>query len=141
RELLREGKPETYPLPVAMTWRPSIQRIEQEQPAAADLLRLCAFLAPDDIPISVLRGRARELPDRLGEALEDEIGWDDALGALRRYSLVQWQPDGLRVHRLVQWVVRESSDADARRHWLAAAVRLLSAAIPSDVHNPDWWPL
>lgn len=48
-ELLREGKPQDYPLPVATTWDLSFQRIEQEQPVAADLLRLCAFLAPDEV--------------------------------------------------------------------------------------------
>ena len=54
-ELPREGSPEGYPLSVGSASDLSLQRIEQEQPAAADLLHLCAFLAPDDIPITVLQ--------------------------------------------------------------------------------------
>jgi len=126
-ELLREGKPEGYPVPVASTWDLSFQRIEQEQPAAADLLRLSAFMAPDDIPITVLHAGAHELPDRLRHALEDEIGSDRVLGALRSYSLVERQGDGLRVHRLVQWVVRESLEAEQHEHWMGTVIRLLGA--------------
>src|SRR5262249_29609694 len=137
----REGKPEDYPLPVASTWDLSFQRIEQSQSAAASLLRLCAFMAPDDIPISVLRATEVELPNRLGETLQDELGWDRVLGALRGYSLVQQQHDGLRVHRLVQWVVRESLAADKQQQWLGAAIRLLSAVVPSDDQDPKQWPV
>ena len=140
-ELLREGKPEDYPLPVASTWDLSFRRLEQEQPAAADLLRLCAFLAPDDIPITVLRAAARELPGRLREVLEDEIESDRAVGALRGYSLLERQEDGLRVHRLVQWAVRGSLEAEPWDEWLAAALRLQAAAFPGQVEDPGQWPL
>ena len=40
--------------------------------------------------------------------LDDEIQSDRAVGALRDYSLINRQGDGLRVHRLVQWIVQES---------------------------------
>src|SRR5450755_3648642 len=39
-----------HPEPVATTWSLSFGTIEQANPAAAELLRLCAFLHPDDIP-------------------------------------------------------------------------------------------
>jgi tetratricopeptide (TPR) repeat protein len=138
--LLREGKPDDYPLPVASTWDVSFQRLEQEQPEAADLLRLCAFLAPDDIPLSALRTAAGELPDRVREVLEDEVGLDHALAVLRRYSLLERRGDGLRVHRLVQWVVRESLGAAQAVQWLDAAVRLLAAVMPGQVQDPEQWP-
>src|SRR5207253_2410749 len=126
-ELLRQGKPEGYPLPVATTWDLSFQRIEEEQPAAADLLRLCAFLAPDDIPITVFKAVADELPERLRDVLKDELRSDHVLAALRGYSLVERQDDGLRVHRLVQWVIQESLGADQRQQWQNASVRLLTS--------------
>ncbi len=84
-ELLREGRPRDH-LPVATTWDISFQRIEQSRPAAADLLRLCAFMAADDLPISVLRSPHDELPEPLHEALSDDIEWDRTLAALRGYS-------------------------------------------------------
>src|SRR5262249_17742459 len=130
-ELLREGKPKDYPLPVASTWDLSLQRVDQEQLAAADLLRLCAFLAPDDIPLTMLQGGGG-LPDNLGQTLEDEIGSDRLLATLRGYSLVERQGDGLRVHRLIQWVVRESLTVDQQERWLGTVIILLRGAFPGD---------
>ncbi|MFL5590594.1 MAG: helix-turn-helix domain-containing protein [Ktedonobacteraceae bacterium] len=55
--LARRGRQATrYPASVATTWGLSFQRVEQTNPAAADLLRLCSFLAPDAIPEELLTG-------------------------------------------------------------------------------------
>ncbi len=48
--LARRGRQATgYPASVATTWSLSFEQVEQTNPAAAELLRLCAFLAPDHI--------------------------------------------------------------------------------------------
>src|SRR5260370_1350407 len=39
-----------YPASVATTWSLSFEQVEMRSTAAANLLRLCAFLAPDAIP-------------------------------------------------------------------------------------------
>ena len=41
---------------MATTWTLSFARVERERPEAADLLRLCSYLAPDDIPRDLLAG-------------------------------------------------------------------------------------
>ena len=43
-----------YPYTVASTWSISFEQVEQECPAAAELLRLCAFLDPDAIPEAII---------------------------------------------------------------------------------------
>ena len=50
----RGGLKPDHPLPVAGTWSLSFQKVEATNPAAADLLRLCAFLAPDAIPEEII---------------------------------------------------------------------------------------
>jgi tetratricopeptide (TPR) repeat protein len=50
----RRGLSDDYPQSVATTWSLSFERVEQANAAAADLLRLCAFLAPEAIPIELL---------------------------------------------------------------------------------------
>src|SRR5947209_448740 len=50
-----------YPETVATTWSLSFRQIEQQSPAAADVLRFCAFLAPDAIPEELLTHGAAEL--------------------------------------------------------------------------------
>ena len=140
-QLMREGKPEDYPRPVAGTWLISFERVAGELPAAAALLRLCAFLAPDDIPVSALRAGAAHLPEPLRPALGDEVELDRTTGVLARYSLARRQSDGLRVHRLVQAVVRDALGPD-QRAWLGAAVRLLHAVMPEEPQlHPALWPL
>ncbi|HCI81710.1 MAG TPA: XRE family transcriptional regulator, partial [Ktedonobacter sp.] len=42
--------PKDYPDTVDTTWSISFQQVEQLSPTAADILNLCAFLAPDAIP-------------------------------------------------------------------------------------------
>lgn len=138
-EMLTEGKPADYPHTVAATWQMSLERMGRHQPAGVALLRLCSFLAPNDIPISVLRGSLGEMPETLQEALADDIAMDRLIAELRRYALVERQGDGLRVHRLVQEVVCGGLSADEHRRWLAAVVEMLGAAYPQDVDNPGRW--
>jgi tetratricopeptide (TPR) repeat protein/transcriptional regulator with XRE-family HTH domain len=141
-QLMEDGKPEGYPQPVATTWQLSFQRVEEECPAAAALLRLCAFLAPDDIPVGVLMAGAGALPEELGALLGDGVELDRAVAALGRYSLLLRQGDGVQVHRLVQAVIRESLPADQWESWLAAAIRLLRSGFPQEPQDqPELWPL
>jgi tetratricopeptide (TPR) repeat protein len=131
-DLMQEAKPDGYPRPVATTWRLSFERLEGEHPPAAALLRLCAFLAPDNVPISILRAGAAELPKELREALADELAIDRAIAAARRYSLIERHGEGLRVHRLVQVIVRESLRPVEYERWLSATIRVLRAACPDE---------
>jgi len=142
-ELMRRGKPSTdYGYDVATTWEISFGKAEEECAAAADLLNLCAFLAPDDIPLDVIRAGAEHLPERLAAAAEDALLFDQAVAALRRYSLVEKAGDALSVHRLVQVMTCDRMTEDARKRWTEAAVQLLNAAFPSDIStNPKNWPL
>jgi hypothetical protein len=49
-ELLELGEPTDHPDTVAATWALSLARAQAEASAAEDLVALCGFLAPDDIP-------------------------------------------------------------------------------------------
>jgi len=49
-----------YPHPVATTWTISFQKVEQANPAAAELLCFCAFLAPDAIPEGLISNGASQ---------------------------------------------------------------------------------
>ena len=99
-----------HPEPVATTWSLSFQRVEEKSPAAADLLRLSAFLAPDAIAEDMLMQGADTLPPTLSATLKDGYLLDLAVETLRAYSLVtrDTQTRSLAVHRLVQTVVRDS---------------------------------
>ena len=46
------------------TWQVALDRV-RATPAAQELLSLCAFLAPDDVPRPLLREHAEALPEPL----------------------------------------------------------------------------
>jgi tetratricopeptide (TPR) repeat protein len=137
-ELLKRPSPSSDAT-VAATWELSFQQVERCSPPAAALLNLCAFLAPDDIPLDVLQ-QAPELPEALAKAAADAVQFDDAIAALRRFSLVSRSGDVLSVHRLVQAVTRERMVEDARKLWAAAAARFVNRAFPIDSGDVRTWP-
>lgn len=49
--LLIRGRPSNYPDTVATTWEISFQQAERETKSATDLLAICAYTAPDNIPL------------------------------------------------------------------------------------------
>jgi tetratricopeptide (TPR) repeat protein len=142
RELLGQGQgTPDYPESVATTWELSFQKVKQQAPAAADLLNLCAFLAPDDIPRELLAQGAAELPKGLARVIKDPLALDKALAALRRYALMEIAADALAVHRLVQAVARDRLGKRAREKWAGAAVALVNATLSEDVDtNLETWP-
>jgi hypothetical protein len=54
----RRGLVADHPEPVATTWSLSFARVEATSPVAADLLRLCAYLAPDAIAQEIITAGA-----------------------------------------------------------------------------------
>jgi tetratricopeptide (TPR) repeat protein len=128
-----------YPHTVANTWALSFQQIEQADPAAAELLRLCSFLQPDAIPESILTQGAEYLGPDLQEVAADPLLLNDAIQLLRRYSLIKRDPETkqLNVHRLVQVVLRENLDAPTQQLWAERSVRAVNAAFP-EVEFANW---
>jgi Tetratricopeptide repeat len=86
-------------------------------------------------------GFGPEVAPLLVPLLEDELARDDAVTALRRYSLISAPHDGLvSVHRLVQAITLAQLPADAAGAWRQAAAAVISAALPDDHRDPVTWP-
>jgi hypothetical protein len=147
-DLLARGEPVGYSGTVATAWSLAFDRV-QTDPQAAGLLRLLAFCAPEAVPLSVLLrprpGLAKHLADQVAAALtpllEDPLAANDAVAALRRYSLITSAGDGsVSVHRLVQAVTVDQMAPDLAEQWRQAAARVIEAAIPADTGVPQSWP-
>ena len=123
--LARAERPESYHATVATTWELSFVEVEKQSKAAAQLMNLCAFLAPDDIPRDMLQGGAKYLPKPLSAAVSDQFQWDEVVGALRRYSLTEASEDAVAVHRLVQKVARERLNDTEKKQWSEAAAKVV----------------
>lgn len=121
-----------HPEAVAKTWDLSFQRIKRENPAAAELLRLCAFLAPDAIPEKLIVWGTAYCTMHLQKLADSEKALRDAIKTLYSYSLVQRDTTTqmLMIHRLVQAVLIDAMPIEARNEWKMRVVRILNAAFP-----------
>src|SRR5260370_11181848 len=111
--LQRRSKLRTdHPQPVGTTWSLSFQKVEQANPAAADLLRLCAFLDPDAIPEDIITEGAAEAGPLLHPVAADPFQLNEAIEVLRTYSLIRRNAEAkkLNIHRLVQVWLQEAMD-------------------------------
>jgi hypothetical protein len=145
-DLLTRGEAAGHPVDVAGTLRLALYRLAEEAPAAAGLMRLLAFLAPEPVPLALLlasrKAAGRLSPKVAGEVaslLDDPIAAGDAIAALRRYSLITPAGDGLvLVQRLVQAVSRQSANEPAQ--WERTVTALVEEAIPANPKLPAAWP-
>jgi tetratricopeptide (TPR) repeat protein len=133
----RSGK--EHPEPIAATWSLSFEQVELLNPASADLLRLCAFLAPDAIPEELLIQSANELGPLLYPITATPYLLDEMIGTLLCYSLVERNSDEhtLSIHRLVQAVLKTNMSEEIQRLWAECSVRAVNRAF-SEVKVATW---
>jgi Tfp pilus assembly protein PilF len=107
-----------------------------------DLLNLCAFLAPDDIPKSILAEGSDHLPEPLASVVANEIALNDAVATLKRHSLLNVAGDALSVHRFVQAVTHDQlKERSQEKTWAEAAIRLVDGALPFSAYDVQTWPV
>ena len=130
-----------HPKSVSTTLSLSFEKVEHMNPAAADLLRLSAFLDPDAIPEELLTEGASELGPALQPIVTDPLTFDEALAVLRTYSLVRRNPQAktLTIHRLVQAVIQDNMDKETQRTWAERAIRTVHHAFPDKVNDVKTW--
>jgi hypothetical protein len=157
-DMLSRGEPAGYRGTVATTWALAFSRLEHSAPVAAGLLRLLACCAPEAIPLRLLLKTRRDRTDRPGgltsppeglygqvaavltTLLEDSLAVQDAIAALRRYSLVAPAAEGsVSVHRLVQAVTIDQMPEKVAWIWRRVTAVLIEAAMPDDPQELETW--
>ena len=135
----RGGVAPDYPESVATTWSLAFQKVERGNPAASDLLRLCAFLHPDAIPEEMIAKGAQHLGPQLQATASDPLALNKAITALRAYSLLNRDATNktLSIHRLVQAVLREDMNEKTARQWMKRVVEAVSEVFPEV--QPETW--
>jgi len=132
------GREET----LATLWNLSYQRLADQQPAAMQLLRLCAWLAPENIPLDLFTAHPDLLPEPLRQVVTDPLTLADTVGALVDYSLVRRTEHHLTLHRLVQATARNlHSGASETADALTTVLALLHEDLPGSImRRPEDWP-
>jgi tetratricopeptide (TPR) repeat protein/nucleoside phosphorylase len=141
--LARRGLISTdYPYSVATTWSLSFQKVQQACPAAAELLHLCAFLAPDRIPEELLKDGAAHWPPLLQRAVSDPFSFQQMIAELLKFSLVKRlvEDHSLSIHRLVQAVQRDQMESEMQYQWAQRMIRAVDAVFPGNPQDLASWP-
>ncbi|MDX8048615.1 FxSxx-COOH system tetratricopeptide repeat protein [Lentzea sp. BCCO 10_0798] len=142
-ELLEAGLPVDYHVPVAAAWNVSFDRLSEENPAALQLLQVCAFFAPEPISRSLfIELQGIPVPDELGEALRDPLLLGKAMRQINKYSLAQIdQSKGtILLHRLVQGALFDRMTPQERAQMRHAAHVLLATDDPRGPATQNNWP-
>ena len=119
-----------YKESVATTWLISFHIVEQQCPAAAKLLHLCAFLHPDAIPEDILlEGTYLENTEK-HPIVESTLQLNQACEVLLRYSLIRRNAaeNLYSLHRLVQAVIQDRMDEPTQRIWTEQVVHAVERA-------------
>ena len=126
--LLSRGRSPGYGATVATTWALAFQAVEAALPPA------------DEIPLGLVVSDADRWAEPLDAVADDALALADALGQLRRFSLVTTAVGELvAVHRLVQLVVREQMAEPERRGWAGVVVMGMADAFPADSGDVRTW--
>lgn len=155
-ELLNKHSASTgYELAVGATLSLAFKHLS---PAAKQLLRVCAFAAPEPLPERFFIEGHEVLKGELAVAAAKPLAWDEVVGELWRYALARrssipsldrpWEGgrqaagDGatelaLTFHRLTQQVVQRQL-AVVQQDAIALLI-LMNHACPLDVHNHRDW--
>ncbi len=156
-DMLAGELPAGYQQTGAEPWLVSLDSLRERNPAAAKLLEVCAFFASEPIPMSLINQdrfitvlldydpSLRE-PLLMGRALRD-IGRcglariDSARGGGRGQDHVDAGQASLRMHPLVQELIRESLSEEQKHENRRHVHAILAAANPKDADQPANWPI
>jgi tetratricopeptide (TPR) repeat protein len=118
-----------HPNTVAATFELCFEKACERYPTCADVLYFCAFLHPDAIPVELFSQKA-------GWNLSP-LFFNQAIKALRSYSLIKRDNKLLSLHHLVQAVIRDKMNAQTFEEWTQRVVQTVNEAFP-EVTLQEW---
>ena len=126
---------------VATTFSLAFKRVQQISLDAADLLMLCAFLAPNAIPQEIFEQASLGIGKDLESFVSNKLWLNEVIKALLKFSLVRRSTDinksTITVHRLVQSVIRDEMDEGEQMQWAEITVKAVSNSFP-DIGEETW---
>ncbi|GLY99232.1 tetratricopeptide repeat protein [Actinoplanes sp. NBRC 103695] len=118
---------------VTRVWEITLEALTISNPAAIEILRVLAWLAPDDVP-----------RDMMTALIGGDTAADVALGLLSSYSMITLDARTVSIHRLVQTVLRLAPTPSADQLAMTPsdqAIQLINNAIPENPDSdPVGWP-
>src|SRR5262249_32290546 len=119
-------------------------RLREQTPAAARLLELFAFLAPEVIPYRIVAGEL--LSNYLASydpAMHDPLMHGTLISEIGRYALarIDSATGAVVVHRLTQRIIRDGLSPEEQRDNRERLWRILAAAKRGEPEERTNWPI
>jgi hypothetical protein len=137
--VLEQGRSWQYPRSLAAAVLLTFDQMYAENPAAATVAAICAFLAPEPIPTGWFPQAADLLPDLLAEETRDPMAWGRVIYLLHVCGLLRVEANSLVMHCLYQRIIRDrlaGTQAAVIREMVHA---VLAANARGDVNLPENW--
>jgi hypothetical protein len=133
----------TQPTPSVPACSVALDRLSVDDPPASALLTIAAWLGRQPIPPSLLTRHADQLPAPLAQPARSPAQLADLAATLHRRGLARVKSNSVQLHRTPadQLLARTVDDRPDQSTWAAWAVRLLHAAMPTQLHDPNGWPM
>jgi tetratricopeptide (TPR) repeat protein len=139
-EIMNEGPPSGYPRSMTAAWKLSVDAVKRTRPQALEVLRCCAFFGPEPIPRDVFRRGVQETGTVVGEVLSNPIATARVMRELARYALITLDGNAVKVHRLIQALLRDELTAEQQAAYRHEAHLIMAAAVPENPDDADTWP-
>lgn len=117
---------------VTVTFSLAFNELAKRDAVAADLVRLCAFLAPDAIPEEIFTVGAPAIGKEFAERMQNS-DFNETVKQATKLSLMRRdaRDRSLDIHRIVQQVLKDEMDATQLRQWAERAVHAVNSAFPN----------
>ena len=139
-EIMNEGPPSGYPRSMTAAWKLSVDAVKRSRPQALEVLRCCAFFGPEPIPRDVFRRGAQETGTAVAEVLSNPIAMASVMRELARYALITLDGNAVKVHRLIQALLRDELSAEQQAAYRHEAHLIMAAAVPENPDDDTTWP-
>ncbi|WP_326944214.1 FxSxx-COOH system tetratricopeptide repeat protein [Amycolatopsis sp. NBC_01307] len=141
--LATSPQPSDYEISVAAAWNVSFDGLATRNPAAHQLLQVCAFFAAEPISRSLFAGvRGVEIAPELDTVMQDPVLLDRTLREINRCRLAKLdhRSGTLLLHRLAQLVLRATMTDEIRTKRQHGAHLMLANLDPNDPEATRQWP-
>lgn len=138
-KIMAEGKSLDYPWSMTAAWKLSVDALRERLPQALELLRCCAFFGPEPIPRNVFRRGVQDTGTPVAEVISNPILMARAIRELARYALVTLDGSAVKVHRLIQALLRDELTEEQSAGYRHEAHRILAGAAPANPDDAQTW--
>ncbi|HEV2345075.1 MAG TPA: FxSxx-COOH system tetratricopeptide repeat protein [Actinocrinis sp.] len=142
-ELLDVAPSPDYRRTVAAAWKVSLDRLQEVNEGALQLLRVCSFFAPEPIARNLLvASPVAPITPALDAVLSDSFRLSRAIRDIQRYALARYdhRHNTLQIHRLIQAVLIAGLDDAGRETMRHGAHTLLANNNPNNPSVRAEWP-